>query len=112
MNARTGLCACGKPGCSDGSDQVAPVREGAHMSGPQHYAEAEWLLTLVAGADVYPPDGGAARVHAATVAVAQVHATLARVAAAVEQIAARGPGDIDPAWYPVLGWSAGVGEAE
>lgn len=112
MSARTGLCACGKPGCSDGSDQVAPVREGAHMSGPQHYAEAERLLASVAGADVWSPTGGAARVHAATLAEAQVHATLALVAATADQTAARGPGDVDPSWNPILRGSAGVGEAE
>lgn len=49
MTARTGLCACGRPGCSDGGDQVAPVRDGVQPGivamvkiGGDQYGPAFW----------------------------------------------------------------------
>jgi hypothetical protein len=39
------------------------------------------------------------------IAAAQAYATLAQTAATAEAVAARGPGDLDPSWRPVLGWA-------
>ena len=57
----------------------------APMTGPEHYREAERLL----------------RTGDPTAAL--VHATLALVSATVETVAARGPGDLDRSWVPILG---------
>lgn len=51
------------------------------MSGPQHYAEAERLLSFAMLDDTYVDTGNAGE---ATLAAAQVHATLALAAATIE----------------------------
>lgn len=68
------------------------------MNGPQHYAEAERLTELAT-------EGLPTLQHAAVIAEAQVHATLALAAATADQIASRGPGDVDPAWSDVQGYT-------
>ena len=65
------------------------------MNGPQHYTEAERLVKhseTAPGADV----------AALYLGQAQVHATLAHVAAQVDATASRGPGDVDPGWQKVV----------
>lgn len=52
------------------------------MNGPQHYREAERLLTLSAEL----PPGAAKDIGAITVAQAQVHATLADAAATIDSL--------------------------
>lgn len=51
------------------------------MTGPEHYAEAERLLAALGERDGVP-----AHQHAAVVAVAEVHATLAQTAALIEAL--------------------------
>lgn len=60
------------------------------MNGPQHYREAEKCLHR-SEASASDPEGADLLVKQA-----QVHATLALVAARVDATAARGPGDVNP----------------
>ncbi len=62
-------------------------------SGPEHYREAERLLTHP-GLDTNDPGPA----DALLIQSAQVHATLAVAAATVEQVSARGPGDVGRDW--------------
>lgn len=70
------------------------------MNGPEHYRAAENLIDRAHDmADQGYPERADFILRRA-----QVHATLALVAAQVEAVASRGPGDLDPAWRPGLGW--------
>lgn len=66
-------------------------------SGPEHYREAERLIRL---AEERWSDSEAE--HDALLRNAQVHATLAHVAAQVDATTSRGPGDVDPGWQRVV----------
>lgn len=69
------------------------------MTGPEHYREAERLLDDKPTVADWRDDAEAAEEHwRLTLSEAQVHATLALVAATVEQVSARGPGDVGRDW--------------
>jgi hypothetical protein len=78
------------------------------MTGPEHYRAAEellesarrWEREIVDETDSY------ASIDSAR-AAAQVHATLALAAAQIEQVSARGPGDVDQTWIDAM-WRGGV----
>ena len=73
------------------------------MNGPEHYREAERLLETAA-LDFDSQKRWVRRAAAHALAASQVHATLALVAATVDQTAARGPGDFSEEWSGVV-WS-------
>lgn len=69
------------------------------MNGPEHYREAERLLGVASDLPIGAIHDGAA---GTTLDQAQVHATLALVAATAERMASRGPGDFDLGWNPIF----------
>jgi acetyl-CoA carboxylase alpha subunit len=75
------------------------------VTGPEHYREAERLLEQAARWErttVNDDDPGAYGSIDSARRAAQAHATLAGVAATIESIAARGPGDASQAWIEAV----------
>jgi hypothetical protein len=73
------------------------------VSGPEHYRVAEVLLgnlrDQIAAAG---PPLRTTEQQTRMIAEAQAHATLALVAAQIEAVAARGPGDVQQTWVEVV----------